>query len=992
MPKSAPPASPFDVQGPRLFSIDHGRPFLDDLAEELIEALGADLPSAEIYFPTRRAVRAAADAFLSAYEERGVGAALLPRFKAIGDIEEEELIAFTGDAQDELNFPPAVSSTERMIMLARIISAQNRIFAGQGNWPAAIAAARELGRLLDAFYTDEIDPSRLREIDVEDAAEHWARSLDFLEIVISIWPDYLRRIGRIDTADRRARLISATAERIAAAAPQRPLIIAGTTASAPAVARLVDAISRAPKGLAVLPGLDRSMDKRSWDAIDDAHPQSGLKALLGQLKLEPEAVRPWRGSGGENPRRALLTLALRPAAATDDWLSLVGVMTREDPALVQATRGVSLIEAENEESEASIIAAILRIAVEEPGKTAILVTPDRHLSRRVALKMRRWRISVDDSAGVPFSNTPRGTFLRLVGRFLENPSDPVLFLALLRHPLASFGLDPDARIRAVDAIDHALRGERLAKGLQHFREAFAKRAPQLSDALAVIDRSCAAATVFQSKPDAAFIVLLDAHIDAAERIAGGEILWSGDDGEAGAALLAELRDAAALVEEFADRRYMDVFEAMIAAVAVRNKGAAHPRISILGPLEARMQSADLIILGGMNEGEWPADAARDPFLSRKMRKDLGLPSPERRLGLSAHDFASLAAHREIVLTRSKRADGKPANPSRWIVRLKNILIGAGALDAVDRSEMWRATIEKLHEPERVKPQGRPNPKAGPGRRPREVSVTRVGKWLRDPYAIYATYLLGLRKVEDPGGAFTSREMGMLMHKVFEMAAQAGASPTAASLQAIFDEQAAGFGLSDADRRFWSAAVRDSFAWFVDFEASRRAEGRAGVLEGEGRWTVPGIDPPFTLTARADRIDILNDGRAAIFDYKLGAIPTENQIRRFTPQLPLTGALVEAGGFQSIGAREVASYAYCRLFNRKDRESDNTLSRSGADTKAAIEEAIEGLKSFVRRYDDPEMTYHSQPRPEFVDDYGDFDQLARRREWGATDDGADGGGE
>lgn len=984
----------FETKGRRLFSIDQGRPFLADLAEGLIDALGPDLSRAEIFFPTRRAVRAAGDAILDAYEKRGVSAALLPRFRAIGDIEEDELIAFAGEAADEIDLPPAVSATERMVTLARLVAARDRAFDGQENWPAAIAAARELGKLLDSFYAEEIDPAELGALDVADAAGHWARSLDFLDIVMRAWPQHLREIGRADPANRRARLISAAASRIARSPPMHPVIIAGTTASAPAVARLVDAIARAPVGAAVLPGLDRVMDERAWNAVEreDAHPQSGLKALLKKIAVSPGEVLAWPRSGDANSRARLLTLALRPAEATDDWFSLVKAMTNDDRALTNAVRGLTMVEADNEEAEASVIAALFRMTVEEPGKTAILVTPDRQLSRRVSLKMRRWDVIVDDSAGVPFANSPCGVFLRLAALFLEDPGDPVAILALLRHPLTQLGRDAPRLTRAVDAIDRAVRGTRPARGLSSVETMLRAKEPIDENALDVIAALNEAATLFPQKAAATFSDLFEGHVGAAERIAGRDNLWSGEDGAKGASLLSELAGVADELTLINGRRYADVFSALIADAAVRRRDNAHPRLAILGPLEARLQSADRIILGGLNEGVWPQEASEDPFLSRPMRKQLRLPSPERRIGLSAHDFAGLAGQGDVVMTRAKRAGGRPSNPSRWIVRLKNILSGAGALATVDRSAEWRSIIGKLDAPAAVKAVDRPRPKAGPGRRPLEISVTRVEKWLRDPYSIYAMYLLGLRKLEDPGIAFGAREMGSLLHKVFERAALAIEAPTPTVLQQLYDELSPEYGLSEADRRFWSAAVDQSFEWFAGFDAERRAEGRIAIAEGEGAWTLPAVDPPLKLTAVADRIDLLADGRAALFDYKSGKLRTEKQDDTFSPQLSLTGAMVKAGAFQGIGERDVARYEYVKTLNRADDERKNGWGREGANAAEAIRNAEARFRELIAAFDNPDAVYHSQPRPEFTDDFGDYDQLARRREWGAAEDGGEGGGE
>ncbi len=979
-----------DRSPPRYFSIDQGRPFLADLARGLIDAFGEALPRAEIWLPTRRAVRALAGAILDVRAGDGAAAALLPRMRAIGDIDDGDTAAFAGDAADEIELPPAISPMARTLELARLVAARDRAFAGQENWPGALAAARELGKLLDSLYAEEIDPAAISRIDVGDRARHWDVSRAFLEIVTAAWPVFLEARGLSDPADRRSRLIGAKARRIAAAPPAHPLVIAGTTASAPSVARLVAAIAAAPLGAAVLPGLDRDLDGRAFEVMDDAHPQSGLKALLKAIGQAPADIAPWPGAGGARPRAALLRLALRPAEATDEWLPRIAGATAADPRLASATDGFSLIEAETEDAEALIVAMIFRQTLERQAATAMLVTPDRTLARRVALKMRRWGVIVDDSGGVPFANTACGTFLRLVAGFLADPGDPVALLALLRHPLARLGLEDADRSRGVDALDRALRGPRPAIGLEGVAGRLQERPDRSDAAVAVLGVLTGASRPIDG--DAARLSdRLRAHLAAAETIAGGVSLWSGDDGAAGAELLAEILGDETTLNGVGDGAYGDIFEALIAGAVVRRRSDAHPRLSILGPLEARLLSADHVILGGLNEGVWPQGAPADPFLSREMRLAIGLPAPERRIGLAAHDFAQGAASPVVTLTRAKRSGGKPAKPSRWIVRLKNILKGAGALDACDRSALWSARAERLDAPENVIPVEAPAPRAGKDRRPARLSVTDIETWIRDPYAIYARRLLNLRKLEEPGAALGARDAGSLLHRVFERAGKAPAALPAAALNAILDEEALRAGLTGADRAFWSASLEEALAWFQSFDAARRLDGAAHV-ETAGALTLGGVDPPFTLTARADRIDALTGGGAAIFDFKTGELPTEKQEKAsFSPQLPLTGVILEAGGFATLGPLRAALYRYLKIANRSDDDAKNVFGAEGEAAAAAIRQAEADLRRWIAHFDDPEAIYRSQPRPQFVKREGDYDQLARRREWSASDD-AEGGGE
>lgn len=977
-----------ELSPPRYFSIDTGRPFLADLARGLIAAFGEDLPRAEIYLPTRRAVRALSGAILDVRAEEGVRASLLPRMRAIGDIDEDEMAVFAGDADDEMDLPPAVSGVARTLALARLVAAKDRAFAGHESWPAALAAARELGRLLDSLYAEEVSPAGLASIDAGALAEHWRVSRDFLEIVTNAWPAYLEAHDLGDPADRRAKLISRKAARLLASPPNHPIVIAGTTASAPAVARLVKAIAVAPLGAAVLPGLDREIDAKAFATIEDAHPQAGLKALLTAIERAPGDIRPWPGSGGRAPRAGLLRLALRPAEATDEWLTRIVEATAADAKLSSSVEGLTLIESDTEDAEALIVAMLLRETLETPGATAMLVTPDRGLARRVALKMRRWNVTVDDSGGVPFANSACGTFLRLAAGFVTDPGDPVATLALIRHPLARLDLEERQRRQAVDALDRALRGVRPSGGLAELSGRVAKD----DNALAALEVLQSAAERFGAASDAPFSEKLRAHFEAAALIAG-DGLWSGDDGAAGAELLEDVMQNAEALNAVRAGAFGDVFDALIAGTVVRRRGEAHPRLSILGPLEARLLSADHVILGGLNEGVWPQGAPADPFLSRAMREQIGLPSPERRIGLSAHDFAQGAAAARVTLTRAVRAGGAPAKPSRWIVRLKNILEGAGALAAVDRSALWRARAALIDMPDKVSPAEAPRPRAGKDRRPNKLPVTDIEKWIRDPYSIYAKRLLRLRPLDDPGAPPGPREVGSLLHRVFERAAMRPEAPTMEALRSLLDGESMRAGLIGADRAFWSVALDEALRWFAGFDAERRAKGRSFV-EQEGALTLKGVDPPFALTARADRVDVLEAGEAEIFDYKLSSLPTDKQDKtNFSPQLPLTAAILGAGGFTAIPARDVAAYRYLRMTGRVGDPEKDEFGRAGAEAQEAMREAEAALRNWIARFDDPKAVWRSKPRAQFIKRSGrqnadldtDYDQLARRREWMASED-------
>ncbi len=1017
MSAASPESQIFRARAPRVFSIDAGRPFLSDLAEGVVAALGDGgresdllLSRAMIFLPTRRAARALQDAFLETARRRGQRATLTPRIRTLGDPDEDD-VQFAGAPEDELEFAPAIGATERLLVLARLIAARDRAFAGHENWAAAISAARELARLLDAFYTEEVSFSGLAEAAPAEHAAHWARSLEFLEIVTKAWPAYLAANGLSDPAERRTALIGALAKRWADAPPDHPVIVAGSTATAPAVARLATAVANAPMGLVALPGFDAGLaaDARAFAEIEDPHPQARLKAFLSVLGVSPREVRRWPvGVGARSQRAGLLSLALRPANATDDWRDLIAAATRADPGLRAATDGLQLVDASTEEAEASAVAILLRETLETPYARAIFVTPDRRLARRVALKMRRWNIEIDDSGGAPFSQTPVGAFLQLVADWIDDPGDPVQLLALARRPLCGLGMGDDARADAIDALDLCLRGVRPLPESGE-RASLTEKWDALIRKVAAFDRerasersapalSAFAAALFPD-PNTDDYPLSDdlrarliRHLYCAEALAadsdgpGAERLWRGADGAAGARFLAELAAIEAPLPETSGARYGEAFAALIASLTIRAHAPHGARAAILGPLEARLQSADHVILGGLNEGVWPSLETGDPFLSRPMRANLGLPSPERRIGLAAHDFYMLAAAPRVTLTRSNRSEGEPGRPSRWIVRLRNILEGAesdgseeatviAGLDVSARLAHWGAQIDAPIRTHRI---ARPEPRPPAADRPQKLSVTRIEKLLRDPYAVWARDILKLYRLDAPGRPFDRAGVGMLLHWILaEASAKEAATPE--RLAALFSRYRSAYGISPAfaslaDRRF-----REAFEWFAAFDAERRMIGAPVVIEGEGAMEIAGLPHPFTLTARADRIDRLHDGSLAAFDYKSGKAPSFKQSRTFNPQLALTALIAEAGGFEGVAAAPVSLLAYLKIIGRQSDKTNDAIV-GGADARALIDEARERLHSLLTVFADADTPYLPQPRPEFIDEYGDYDLLSRRREW------------
>ena len=702
--------------------------------------------------------------------------------------------------------------------------------------------------------------------------------------------------------------------------------------------------------------------------------------------LDPAQIPPWTTAAPPSPARGrLVSLALRPAPVTDQWLTEGPEL---GPDLHTATQRLTLLEAPDPRHEALAIAVALRRALEED-KTAALITPDRALARRVAGALDHWGLLPDDSAGRPLALTAPGIYLRRLARTLTTLPGPVDFLALLRHPLTASG----ARGRHL-ALTSAFEIEVLRRGApvlsmeRLITWASEAEAPDAVPWAEWLTQVFAPLTVLSSSPRP-LADWIAAHRAAAERLSAGPdgkgtALWDKAEGEAAARVMDQLAASADAGGAMDARDYANLLETVLQGIDVTDPGyKPDPGLSIWGTLEARTQVADLVVLGGLNEGTWPRLPRPDPWLSREMRLEAGLTLPERQIGLSAHDFQQAMGGAEVILTRARRgSDGDPAVPARWLLRIENLMAGIGdegaaALEAMRArgDDLLRLAKTLEQPPTDIRSAPRPAPRPPVAARPTELPVTTIETLIRDPYSVYARHILGLRRLHPPGRDPDHLERGDTVHKVLERFIKdtmAGLPPDAAPL---FDRIAAEVLQAEAPwparRRLWLArllAFRDEF---LAGEADRRAEATPLATEARGRRTFDGLAQPFTLTARADRID--RAGAALrIYDYK-GSAPGKSEVAKFAKQLPLTALIAMEGGFEGIAAGPVDRM---ELIETKPGGKRTPIDATPDYHRKTEDE----FRQLLAAYQRAEMPYAARLKPKFIKFEGDYDHLARRGEW------------
>lgn len=939
----------------KLFSIAPETPFLARLVSATLDGtLLSDWPhrgpfwlsDVTIIVPTLRARRALAEAFAT---QLG-GVAFLPDIRTFGgQSEDEEPFLPPFDAPP---LPAPMSPITRRLFLAQLVEKWVQIndtaFAQKGSGgfasppsPAEILAlADSLGRLIDDLNTEQVPAAALRdlllpELTSLDLAQKWQDTLKFLDIALTAWPAKLDQRHQIDASAHRNHRLERQATALTTLFGARPVIAAGSTGSIPATAALLNAVSGLERGVLVLPGLDTMLTPDAHAALCDAknalhgHPQYGLAQLLRRLRSRPDAVTELSVSAA--PRTLLVRHALAPAPATASWVADRATLGAKK--MRAATAGLSILAARTQEEQARAIALAARAALAQE-KSVGIVTPDRDLARRLRAELARYQITIHDSAGTPLFQSRMGRLARQALAVASSNFAPIDLVALLRNRHVVLGRDRAQIAQATDMIEMALlRGQHPAAGLAGLRRALVSNvegtsqhvvrrldqtdATDLSQFLMTFETAFAPLAALMEKPaffpgqlaEALGVVLETLRRPEADGPPAVE-------GEEEFARWADELKAEATGPRLAARGLDAALAGLMAGVNVAETRPGHPGVAIWGRLEARLQSPDLMILAGLNEGIWPEAADPGPWMSRGMRIAVGLEPPERQHGLAAHDFEIAVGNENTILAYAKRQGTSPATPSRLLQRLEAFVGHEIAAQMRARANIWLDGARAIDAAGPSKPALRPTPKPAAALRPRRLSFTEIETLFRSPYDLYAKHVLGLRKLDALGEEPGARERGNIIHTIFGRFIAQGGDPLAASaqgeLEALADEEFALLEAVPERRDIWLRRFGTLARDYLGFERKR-----TGVLarhaETRGLWAFDIAGQPFTLHGRADRVDQMGDGSLQLFDFKTGTVPTSTEMRQMlAPQLPLEAALAAAVGFEGVPAAPPGLLAYLKI--------------------------------------------------------------------------------
>ncbi|MBR5154665.1 MAG: PD-(D/E)XK nuclease family protein [Alphaproteobacteria bacterium] len=962
-----------------VFNIPGSCPFWETIANIYLKKFSnKELELASVLFmvPNRRACLSLTNAFVRI---QGLKPTILPQIVPISEIDEDEML-FGSFNLEEIwpEIPPPISREERLFLFARLILSKPNDFGLKSMSPAqAISLAQDLATLIDTAYNQGLSFDKLHDLVPEKYATHWQETLKLLKIITEFWPQILEERGAIDTSLMKNIVLSKQALLWRKENTSKNIIIAGVSASFPSIVEMFETVKNLPNGEIYFAGIDNFADDDYWEAIDEVHPQFEIKDLLNKINIDRKNIANVLEPRDAN-REQFISEIMRPAIVSNKWRSIA-----DDFNLQKSLENITLLTLKNQRDEALAIALKMREVLNYPEKTAALVSYDRNLARRVSSELKRFGVEVDDSAGIPLNLSPIGIYLRVIVEAAENLTSSLKIVDLLKNPFTLLGFNKNEFRSKVYDFETSLRMEKKKNiNSEKFwlRDVIIEKLSPLSELLSqdLID----------------FGEVLRKNIEIAEEIAnsdttkGKNFLWRGDCGKIAVRFITKILETSSLIGKISGKDYLPMLCQLMSNETVRTTYGTHPRLSILGPIEAQLQNFDYIIIGEVNEGIWPKLPQADMWMSRPMMKDFGFALPEKNIGILANSFANFMKSPNVILTRAERIGESPTQKSRWLLRIETVLNAFGVDISTIMDKDFSSFVMNLDKPKVYKSIKAPAPCPPVASRPRKLSASGVDLLIADPYSVFAKYILKLYPLDNLDEKPDQRDYGSLIHEIIEEFNTKYDGPLPLNALDVlveigkrkFDEK----NLDNDIRAFWFPKFLSTAKWIIQKELDYR-DGVKKIhneVSGEISYNIQNGD--FVFTAKADRIDELKNNDINIFDYKTGSIPTKSQVKSgHAMQLLLEGIIARKKAYPLGLNSQLSNLIYWKL-----GKEELIIDKKNDELDKLLDEAEEYLVKLMNTFDFETTPYHSRPTPKFIPKNKDYEHLARIREWSVQEDGED----
>ena len=995
-----------------IYNISPRYSFLDVLAKYVLETAkeqNLNIANDLILLPTRRSCRYLKEIF---FNLNGKNASLLPTIRSLGDIDENGIALLDYENEElEIDLPPAISSIERNLILSSMVKVKMKDLSEEQTYSLAV----DLAHLMDTVEMEELSFDNLKNIVSVEYSEHWQETLEFLKIITEEYPKVLAYYNLINPVARKVKLIEKQIDFWKKYPRKGRIFAGGSTGSLVPIAKMLKTIANMKNGFLILPGLDKNISDSDFEiltsdlTLNQNHPQYGLLKLIKGLSLKvsdiPELPLYENYDIAPQSREALSSYIMLSPQMNDSWENL-----RKSQKFEQNTLdGVSEITFDDESEEVLGLSLLLRKSIEENKKT-LLITPDRKIAKSVSNKLKRWNVLVDDSAGIPASDTITGNYFLLVLKMIYDDFSPYSLLAVLKHKYTHLGYSKEAletiitkfekdilrlygnvkNIEDIEALLNLSPSSLAKKSPRYNSKQTESSTPIISDLIKrVKGLTNDFYTLMKSKEKYNLYDLLVKHIQlvesfvSSEEINTNDTLYSSDLHEQFSSEIRDLLDSLKVLKNKKDNLNIDCMTASAYFVFISNYFLSlnlrptigtDSNIAIMNSIEARLLPADLYIMSGLTDGVFPSVSSDDPWMNRAMKASFGLPLPERKIGLSSHDFIEFFCKKNVIMTHSSKIDKKTTITSRWLSKFSAIkeICNIKTDDYV--SKEVKSWINNFNIEKNISRYLRPAPKLPKEIRmkPIKFSATEIETFLKDPYEIFVKKFLSLYKQDEINSNQLHIEFGDIIHNALDIFVKNNYQTSDELLNLMQQQISPTMNISQID--FWKPRFKEIAEWFVKSYTENKNKIQKSIVEEKGSFE---FIKDFILEAKADRIDVLTDGTLSIMDYKTGNPPSEKSVKRGdSPQLLVETIIAENNGYKNLPKNsKVSEIKYIKL--KKDDLGHEIIIDD-------IEDAVNNLQKIlfntVKEFRNEDTPFYSQPNESKKLKFSNYDHLARIKEW------------
>ena len=644
--------------------------------------------------------------------------------------------------------------------------------------------------------------------------------------------------------------------------------------------------------------------------------------------------------------------------------------------MLQDLAGIEYAECKFLREEALVVLLKTKEILQDPNKTVSIISDSPQLIKIILSLSTLWGIKIEDSFGVPLQELDEIDFMRLILETIKQNFAPVYLIALLRHKMFAFGKDDfNVNFLITELERKYLRGVRRYSSFTELIELISES--QLRIFLWLLQEELKSFINLMSQSS------VPAH-DILKNLNKLAIRLS-DSMEN--SVYSELAKIKVTLNEIAPDTFIQMLDDLLLGERFNSSTNEQARVKIFSLSDDKALKSDYVILTGMSEETFFKNRLYDVRIIQGIYALLRVDKYDPELAQAEQAFIALIKKRDLLLTRSSMINGTPQTPSHFLIQLE--LVAKKFQETRFYNINLLQEARSLYTPSEFVQSPLVAPMPSFENRLRRLSVTQIERLIRDPYSIYVSSILKLRKLKDVDKALDQIEFGKFIHKVIDRFSKnyvTGKSEQYYFKQVMFHGQlqAASIVQFPLVRTIWLTQLKKLGSWIVNFEMIKHGQGKKIKIYTEAKGEIDltlANGEMFTLSCQADRIEITS-GNATIIDFKTGGAPSKKDIfSGISPQLPLEALILLNKGFSNISGFKkskvnLEEISYITL--GAGMKFGNIISFRD-NLKFLIDEARVGVKNLITFYNNANTPFLIRPNSDYGLAYNEYAHIERIEE-------------